>query len=149
MAQAGRTGKGVAEARDIRAAVRAALVDAKAPKPSASRQEAAEAVEAHKRGEPVDLGGIAVRRALDILARGEDKDACLVLKFLAPAIKSIDAPRPAEPDGAADARDVAQRNRLADAREAAARGDLDATRAALEGLTDMIDFLRLGKAGLK
>jgi hypothetical protein len=72
----------------------------------AARLEAAAAIGAHARGEPVDLGGIAVRRALEILAIGEDKDASSVLRFLAPARKPEGAP-----DEDVDASPEAQRER--------------------------------------
>lgn len=118
-----------------------------APQLSATRIEAQEAIAALKRGESVDFYALAVRTGLDILAHGEDKDRATALKFFAPTIKGIDAPKPAEVDDGAAELVSERRNRLAAARDALARGDVEATRTALEGLTDMLDALRVGKAG--
>lgn len=112
-----------------------------------TRLEAQQAIAALKRGESVDFYALAVRTGLDILAHGEDKDRATALKFFAPTIKGIDAPKPAEVDDGAAELVSERRNRLAAARDALARGDVEATRTALEGLTDMLDALRVGKAG--
>jgi len=146
MAQADRTGKGVAEARDVRAAVKGAMAEAKAPKPSTSREECAAAVLADARGERVDWEGIARRRLGEIMASGEDKDVVNAARAFLPPRKARDeAP---DDEGAPDPGE-ARAAEVAALERAVALATDPAQRALLEELLFRKDPLRPVPASMR